>query len=334
MDLQPGTGPAVTGGTWATMIMAPANASPGTTDQVPSDQHKAQEHAAAKPQHAGDASGPTDSGHPGAGDSDIPDGESSWVPDRPALIAAGPPADLSAAVAEHLLAAAESPHAPAFVRAGAVGALHSLLGQLPPELNGCLASHFFTMADHPILTEHDQAELASQDLLSRGRMDMGAKDLPMLALVCAATAASLAAEAGANVQNLPAADVNRIVTYAVKLLHSQDRQALKYGAMALALAAKCRSGLACYTATLVVHPSDEVRVVVASMAPLDEVTQRILVADSSPQVRIRLASRARELDEDILAALSTDEHPDVVKALASARRHQADAPEHGGAPGR
>jgi hypothetical protein len=61
-------------------------------------------------------------------------------------------------------------------------------------------------------------------------------------------------------------DVNWIVTYAVKLLHSQDRQALKYGAIALALAAKCRSGLARYSAALVVHPSDEVRVVVASMA--------------------------------------------------------------------
>jgi HsdM-like protein len=122
--------------------------------------------------------------------------------------------------------------------------------------------------------------------------------------------------------------------HAVKLLHSQDRKALKYGAIALALAAKCQSGLSRYSARLVAHASDEVRVVVASMAPLDEVTQRILVADSSPQVRIRLASRARELDEDIIAALSADEHPDVIKALASGRHHQAGAPEHGGAPGR
>jgi hypothetical protein len=189
-------------------------------------------------------------------------------------------------------------------------------------VNSRLAGRLLTIAENPARNEHDQAELASQDPLSRGRLDMGAKGLPMQALVVAASAASSAAAAG----GLPTHAVQRLVTHAVRLLHSPDREASKHGAFALALASRSQPSPATYTTALVVHPNDEVRVIAAATAALDEITQRILVADSSPQVRARLASRAPELAADILAALRADEHPDVVRALASSTAESGSKP--------
>jgi hypothetical protein len=101
-------------------------------------------------------------------------------------------------------------------------------------------------------------------------------------------------------------------------LRSADPQTTRHGAIALALASRFLPGLAHYNAALIVHPSDEVRSVAASMAQLDEITQRVLAADPSPKVRIRLANRAPELDEKVRASLADDSHPDVKQALVSA----------------
>jgi hypothetical protein len=187
-------------------------------------------------------------------------------------------------------------------------------------VNSRLAGRLLAIAENPVLNEDDQAELASQDRLSRGRLDMGARRLPMLALLTAASAAASAAEAGTDIESLPAQAVQRLITHAVRLLQSPDQEASTYGATALALASRYEPGLARYTAALVAHPSVEVRSVAAAMAALDETTQHILVADSSPQVRARLAARAPELADDILATLRADEHIDVIRALVPAAK--------------
>jgi hypothetical protein len=219
-------------------------------------------------------------------------GESSAEqPDSQALIAAGPPSDLAAAVAEHLLTVTESHHPPAFFRAQALSALASLLGQLAPEMNNSLAGRLLAVAENPGLNEYDQLELSSQDPLSRGRLDLGARSLGPLALVTAATAAALAADAGVEAESLWGQPTQYMVTQAAQLLHDQDREAAKNGAIVLAMGSRYEPDLARYADALVVHPSAQVRGVAASTAVLDESAQRILAADSSPQVRAMLASR-------------------------------------------
>jgi hypothetical protein len=292
-ELRPGTGPVLTGGTLFVRITAPASPSPPDTGPVP--------------------------GHPVAEGAAADEG-SAWKPDPRALVAAGPPLVLAAAVAEHLLAVAEGHQAPAFVRAEALSALYSILRQLPPDVNSRLAGRLLAIAENPALNEDDQAELASQDPLSRGRLDIGARRLPMLALLTAASAAASAAEAGTDIESLPAQAVQRLITHAMRLLRNPDREASTYGATVLALVSRYEPGLARYTAALVGHPSDEVRSIAAATAALDETTQHMLVADSSPQVRARLAGRTRELADDVLATLRTDEHVDVIRALASAAK--------------
>ncbi len=107
-----------------------------------------------------------------------------------------------------------------------------------------------------------------------------------------------------------------MVPQAVQLLHSPDREISKNGAIVLAMVSRVDPTLVRYADALVVHPSAEIRAVAASAAVLDPPTQRILAADSSPQVRASLASRGGELAADVLAALQADEHPEVKRALA------------------
>jgi len=311
-ELLPGTGPVVREKTLLTMAI-----SVGASSAALGSGEQPEQHDQVRPlDQAKFASGSGSPGHPTAerdkatGDAPAPQ------PDQQAVMAAGPPSDLAAAVAEHLLAVAESHHPPAFFRADAIAALHALLGQLTPDLNFRLARRLLTIAETPGLNECDQAELNSQDPLSRGRLDLGARSLPTLALVTAATAAALAADASADVESLPVQATQLLVSQAVELLHRPDHEAQRYGATVLALAPRLEPGLGRYADALIVHPSVEVRSVAASMAILDEPAQRILAADSSPQVRARLAARSGELAEDIRALLTADEHPDVQRALA------------------
>ena len=93
---------------------------------------------------------------------------------------------------------------------------------------------------------------------------------------------------------------------------------MKHAAIAVAVASRSEPGLNHYGTALIVHPSGEVRGIAASVAVLDQTMQRVLAADPSPDVRMRLAARAGELDQDVLAELCADTHPDVVRAMAAA----------------
>ena len=226
---------------------------------------------------------------------------------------------MAGAVAEHLVIYAQNQHAPGFIRTEAVAALLSLLRLLPPDLNVDLAGRLLAIAENPTLTELDQAEIASQDALSRGRLDTGAKNLPIFALLTAATAAGLAADAEPGIDTLPDQAVQSLFSHAVQLLHSPDPDASRYGAGALAWTSKYAPRLAPFTTALITHPSDEVRNVAAAMAILDEAAQRILAVDPSPQVRASLASRTGELSDDVLRTLRADQHPEVRRTLTVAQ---------------
>ncbi|HUB42787.1 MAG TPA: hypothetical protein VMA72_28370 [Streptosporangiaceae bacterium] len=51
---------------------------------------------------------------------------------------------------------------------------------------------------------------------------------------------------------------------------------------------------------------------------LDEPAQRILAADSVPQLRASLAARVRELAAGVVATLEADQHADVQRNLGRA----------------
>ena len=307
-DLRPSSGPVLAGKTYASMIVSTA-ASPAPTVSLPSTVRPSQ--AEAMPQaQPGAVEGPADRTGTGA----VPNTK-ACEPDQPAMVAAGPPAALAVAVAEHLLLVAESHHPPAFVRVEALSALRSLLRRLSAEENAHLAGRLLAIAEDPALNELDQAELGSQDPLSRGRQDTGATKLPILALLMAAESAAAAAEADAELSSLPADRIQRLINHAVGLLRNPDQTFAKFGAAAIARVSKCDPGFARYTAALIAHPNDEVRSVAAVVAVLDDTAQRILAADPSSQVRANLAGRARELADDVLASLHADTHADVLRVF-------------------
>jgi hypothetical protein len=64
----------------------------------------------------------------------------------------------------------------------------------------------------------------------------------------------------------------------------------------------------------------------AAIGSLDNTTQQTFAEDPSPAVRANLASRARELDGNVLAVLQADEHLDVKRALAAALPSDRAAP--------
>lgn len=316
-ELRPGVGPILPEKVLFSMSMSAGPPTSSGTGSVPSSSsHDQPETVEATP--SDQTPSPAESGSSGQSvadvDSDTATGDRL---DAQAVIAAGPPADLAAAVAEHFITTAESHNPPAFVRADAVAALHSLLEQLTPDVSSSVARRVLAIAESPGFNAYDQLELNSQHALSQGRIDLGAKRLPTLALVTAATAAALAARAGSHVEILPGEAVRLLITKAVDLLHAQDHVASKDGATALALASRFAPSAAAYAGALLMHPDVEVRAVAASTAALDEAAQRILATDPSPQVRTMLASRSGEITEDILAALRADKHPSVQRALAA-----------------
>ncbi|MGO8961942.1 MAG: hypothetical protein ACLQFR_31905 [Streptosporangiaceae bacterium] len=307
-DLRPGVGPILTGRSPFPISLTIGQPTPGT--------------APTPPGHVDDTTGTRDPIHP-AGEGARPGPtltiDPGWEPDEAAIVAAGPLATVAGAVAEHLVIYAQNQHAPGFIRTEAVAALLSLLRLLPPDLNVDLAGRLLAIAENPTLTELDQAEIASQDALSRGRLDTGAKNLPIFALLTAATAAGLAADAEPGIDTLPDQAVQSLFSHAVQLLHSPDPDASRYGAGALAWTSKYAPRLAPFTTALITHPSDEVRNVAAAMAILDEAAQRILAVDPSPQVRASLASRTGELADDVLPTLRADQHPEVRRTLTVAQ---------------
>jgi len=311
-ELRPGSGPIVTEKIQLSMRLSPLPSDLGTV--APDVEDRA---AAPLADTSGSPAGTDSRGQPAA---ETPDetGPGNWQPDAPALAAAASPSELATAVAYHLLAVAESPNPPAFIRADALAALNLLQTHLPAEANARHAARLLTLAENPGLSVFDQIELASGDPLSRGRLSLGAKELPILALVMAASAAASAAQAGADVENLPPEAGLRMITRSLQLLRGPDAEAAKHGATIMILAYRYDPGLPDYRATLVTHPNTEVRAMAAAAALLDTTAQQVLAGDPSAQVRANLASRASELAPEVVATLQSDEHPDVKRAMANA----------------
>jgi len=307
-ELRPGIGPILSGKVLTSVTMQTASP-PISADQTQSRQEPA---LPAHPAAADDETGTV----PGTGD--------IWEPDQPALVGAGPLDPLVAAIAEHLLVAAENSHAPAFIRIEALSALRLLIRRLPPEINDGLALRVLAIAENPAFSQFDEAAMSSQDPLSRGRLDFGAQNLPVLAMLMATEAAAASTDAGGAFLTDQAA--RRVVTLALLLLRSTDGTAARWGGAALARLSKYEPSLAHYATALMTHPVDEVRVAAAAIGSLDDTAQQAFAGDPSPAVRANLASRASELSGNVLAALQADEHLDVKRALAAALRSDQATP--------
>lgn len=230
-----------------------------------------------------------------------------WVPDQAAITAAGPPAQVIAAAARQFLSVAGDRRSPAFARVDALHAIRLLVPRMPPGTARESAGELLRICEHPDLNEFDQAEILTQDLLSRGRLDTGAAQLPALALLVAAEAAA------ADGDGPEPAMARRLVVRAAPLLRSPDPDIACCAAAALARVAG--DGFA---SALITQPLDRVREVAAALAPLDEAAQQILAADPAPGVRAALAARPGGPSPETLRALLADPHPDVAQAAAFA----------------
>jgi len=319
LELRPGAGPIVTEKVQLSMTLSPLPSTPGTVPPSGEDQVAAAPGAETPDSHAG-TDGP---GGPAAENPEDGADPGSWEPDASSRVAAASPPALATAVADHLLAVAESSNPPAFVRADALAALDLLRAHLPAEVNARHAGRLLAIAENPALSVFDELELASGDPLSRGRLNLGARELPALALVVAASAAASAAQAGADVESLPPEAGNQMITHALQLLRGPDPEAAQHGATVLALAYRYDPSLPGYSTALIAHPNAEVRAVAAAAAVLDVAAQRVLVTDPYPQVRATLARRVGELIPEVITALRSDEHPDVKRALASTTEQTA-----------
>ena len=182
-DLRPGVGPVLTGRRPFAITLSVADPTADTATTVDTD-HADDIPGSGNPVHLADEEVGTNSAVPAG---------SSWEPDQAAITSAGEPTAVAVSVARHLLLYAENQYAPAFIRTEAVAALHTLLRVLPTDVNGGLAGYLLAIAENPELNDFDQAEIASQNPLSRGRLDTGAKNLPVFALLASATAAGLVA---------------------------------------------------------------------------------------------------------------------------------------------
>jgi hypothetical protein len=252
----------------------------------------------------------------GAAASPVPAGHEpgSWEPDQAAITAAGRPAVVITAAAERFLVVAGSRQVPAFARTDAVMAIRGLVPHLPATAAGEAAGRLLEIAQDPDLNEFDEAELLSQDPLSRGRLDTGAGQLPAVALLTAAEAAEAAGRAAGG---LPPGRMRELAVRAAVLLRSPDPTVAGCGAAALARASRAEPSLAGFATALVTHPGDQVRKAAAALAPLDETAQQILVTDPAPEVRATLGHRAPELLPEIWQRLLADPHPDVREAAAA-----------------
>ena len=247
-----------------------------------------------------------------------------WVPDQAAIIAAGSPTDVIEAAVQRFLLIAENRETPAFARTDALVAIRTLIPHLPSEVaHSRLAERLLELAGNPNFNEFDQAELQSQDLLSRGRLNTGARQMPALALLIAAEAAEEAAKGEPEIDRMPANLLQQLAISAAALLNSPDPDTAKYAAAALAHASKTDPSLAGFATALVTSSSEQTRNVAAALVNLDQTTQHILAADPAPQVRVTLASRARELTPEVLNSLREDANAEVIHALTATTATEA-----------
>jgi hypothetical protein len=242
-------------------------------------------------------------------------------PDAAAEFAAGDPQVLAREVAGKLALMMEdsTSYGPVRVRAGA--ALLELLPLLAAIDCEGLPGRFLSLAKDPQHSHLDDVDLAV-DLLSRFQINLGAADLPHVALLCSAAALqSLGGFRELTDQDLALG--REITSLSIGTLASGAQAHL--AAMAIAAVASSSADLRETAVALLAHPDDRVRAIGVGVVQLDDTNQVVLSKDPSSQVRRALAGRGPELAPGTIETLASD--PDL-----AVRRHllaavTANAPE-------
>ncbi|MDT7597660.1 MAG: hypothetical protein QOJ06_3206, partial [Pseudonocardiales bacterium] len=180
------------------------------------------------------------------------------IPDDAALTAAGPPGDLTIAIAMQLTAMAEDERDGAASRAQAVSALHRLVNRLPPTVAGQLAHRLAAVHQAPQLSETDLWEISTDNPLSRTRFSTGGRDLAASALVTSAKAFA-ASHADGQVTDADRAFVDHAMASAARLLHDDRPRTRQLGALTVIAVATAAPEFSKHATSLLFHGDEQVR---------------------------------------------------------------------------
>lgn len=240
----------------------------------------------------------------------------STAVDEAARIAAGPRGELLVAVAGKLLELVEDSRDIAGSRQQALSALRTLLPHVPADTAASCAQRLVAVHDTPNLSEYDLWELQSDSPLCRFQINTGAPIFTGYAALVSAEAFLRASDdAHADGQDPDLAE--RLVAAALPLLH-MDPESQPFGAAIVAAVARASSGLGHHATGLLFHPNPRVRLVGASVAPMNDRLFTELSRDSAADVRAAVASRGKELPAQVVEALSVDDDSTVRYTLQQA----------------
>lgn len=212
-------------------------------------------------------------------------------PDQAALMAAGPPADLAAALTEHLLAMAEDTHDAAPSRTQAIDALRALAFRLPAATLSNITDRMLTISRDPQYAAIDLLTLEVSGPLSRGRLNLGIVHLPAMALVLATDAFVRRRTHRSALTKQEAPLIDEVLAMSAPLMRDPDPQVRKMAAVAVTQLAYSAPEAAVHTTGMVFHPDPEVRALAATVVPLTPHLQAALATDPALQVRQALTDR-------------------------------------------
>ncbi|MER5347143.1 hypothetical protein ABT030_44070 [Streptomyces mirabilis] len=241
----------------------------------------------------------------------------SDLPDDAAEVAAGPPQALAEAVAAHLTAMAEDSHDSAASRGQAAQALRKLARHLPQETAAQLARRLTALHQSPGYSETDLWEMNSSGL-SRFRTNAGSDLLAGRALAAGADMFAASRNPDTLLTAEEQALAEGILAAATQLLRSERTTACRLGAVSIIAVASAAPAFTGYTTSLLVHSDTHVRALGAQHAPGNSELLKALAQDPAFEVRVALASKGRNLPEEVRRLLARDPHVYVRHCLAHA----------------
>ncbi|MEV7374502.1 hypothetical protein AB0O51_26925 [Streptomyces sp. NPDC090301] len=246
-----------------------------------------------------------------------PDASAGSAGDEAANTAAGPPADLAAAVVRQLTAMVEDGYDSASSRNSRALALTPLLDHIPPTLAYDIAHRLLAVHLNPRFSETDEWEIGSSVPLSRIRMDTGAAHLPDNALRAAAHAWASTREPDGPMNDGDRQFVLHAMRGAAALLRHSDAGARIRGARCVSSLAHGATELIAQAVGLALHGCEYVRAIAVTHVPHTDPLMTVLASDPAPRVRAAVARRAQELSDPVLQALASDPHAGVRRTLAA-----------------
>ncbi|WP_262063454.1 hypothetical protein [Streptomyces sp. STR69] len=254
---------------------------------------------------------PTDS--PSSTNAEINSGDDAL--DSTAYIAAGPPGEITVALASHMTAIIEDSQQGAAFRAETARALRCLVLQIPRVTARGLALRLIAVQRTPNYSKTDQLEIDSNHPLSRFKLNTGANRLPALALAASAEMFASSFESDAVIKHEEREFAQEAIASSMPLLREEDKNTRRLGASTVVAIASSLREFAEYAAGLVFHDDEVVRARGAACGPFTAAMFAKLAEDPSAEVRAAIASRGKELPLAVREKLASDTHLNVRRIL-------------------